>query len=103
MTRYKFPFKETGKPRIVCCMTDSCGNTTFLAAMRTEDKISKNGKKLKRYKLGFFTMVPNMYLLNMFITTNALGQEHYLDNTISLERFLAAKTIEVGANFVRQY
>lgn len=81
-----FPYKHTAKPRIVSYIDD-----TIAVALKTTT-ISKNGRALPGYKLAYFNVSNNPHLIQALTTKNYIGQEDILNNTITPERFGAAKT-----------
>jgi hypothetical protein len=82
-----FPYKHTGKPRIVSLIDD-----TIVVALQFTEKSPASGRILKRYKTAFYSIKNNPYLQRVLTTNNILGQNEVLENFISQENFDKAKT-----------
>jgi hypothetical protein len=86
MSTVIFPYKHTGKPRIVSYI-----DGTIAVALKTTT-IGKGGRALPGYKLAYFNVSNNPHLIQALTTKNYIGLESILNGTISTEKFNQAKT-----------
>lgn len=82
----KFPYKHTGKPRIV-----SYFDGTITVAVKT-NTVGKGGRLLTGYRMAYYNVSNNPYLIQALTTENYIGLERILDGTISMEKFNQSKS-----------
>lgn len=81
-----FPYKHTGKPRIVSYI-----DGTIAVAVKT-NTVGKSGRLLTGYRLAYYNVSNNPHLIQALTTDNYIGLERILDGTITMEKFNQSKT-----------
>jgi hypothetical protein len=77
---FKFPYRHTGKPRIV-----GLYDGTIAVALQFTEQV--NNRNMKRYRLAYYDISNNPHLIQGLTTQAYRGLEDLLNETITPEHF----------------